>query len=218
MSFEDQARKRRPRTPNALRGLLVTCALVACEDTAEVAVGNDESCLTGRDGNRYCIDRFEASRFDASVDREGTDEGEPRTLPARRPWTNVTWFQAQDACRRAGKRLCSRAEWEDACDGVVGDGGTRFTYGDVEDDTVCNVTGGSPVATGSFEGCVSVFDTSDQSGNVWEWTGETSDDALALGGSFRSSIQHRCTSGSQIRVFGLREESDELGFRCCRDP
>ena len=40
------------------------------------------------------------------------------SLPGVTPSANVTWFQAQAACKNAGKRLPSNAEWQAAVAGT----------------------------------------------------------------------------------------------------
>ncbi|MFH0903101.1 MAG: hypothetical protein V2A73_20925 [Pseudomonadota bacterium] len=49
-----------------------------------------------------CIDQYEAS--------EGTS-GEAVSAAEVMPWTNVTWYEAKDACELSGKRLCDGSEF-----------------------------------------------------------------------------------------------------------
>jgi len=74
------------------------------------------------------------------------------------------------------KRLATFQEWQDSGDGVLGEGGLRYPYGDEQSDTACHVptsTGETTVdsvqLTGSAENCVSPFGVHDQIGNYWEW-------------------------------------------------
>ncbi len=196
--------------------LLPVLAALGCGEEPIVQMPDREVCLERRDGNRYCIDVFEASRSDATSTSAGVDdEGRTVSLPDRLPWTEVTWLTARDACARKSKRLCRLDEWLDACDGVVGEEGRTFVYGDTADSSLCN-TDGEPIEPGgSRTTCVALTGTLDQSGNVWEWTGETLGAAAARGGSFRSSQTHRCDS--ELPGASATDTNIEVGFRCCRD-
>lgn len=78
---------------------------------------------------------------------------------AGQPTVNVTWFQANEACRAAGKRMMERDEWFAAASGTV-------------DGAMCNVSTGGPRAAAASNGCVSASGAHDMIGNVWEWTNE----------------------------------------------
>lgn len=197
---------------------LIFLGLASCSDDPGFSVLEDEVCFERRDGVRVCIEVFEASRQDATADAEGTSTDSPRSIAGRRPWVNVTWSAAREACAAKGKRLCERDEWIDACDGGVGETeGQAYPYGETRDTAQCNVGGGGPVAGGSFAGCASPIGTLDQGGNVWEWTGNTASAAVARGGSFRSTMSHECLSGDQFRRFMPDQPDAEVGFRCCRE-
>lgn len=69
------------------------------------------------------IDRFEASRRDASADgtAPGVDnKSNPRSLPGYIPWTDITYEDARKACEGAEggyKRICKKSEYILACKG-----------------------------------------------------------------------------------------------------
>jgi formylglycine-generating enzyme required for sulfatase activity len=176
-----------------------------------------EVCLTRRDGQRYCIDAFEASRHDSTKNTAGRDiTSAPRSLSERLPWTNITWAGARTACGVKNHRLCDIDEWIDACDGVVGDGGSKYTFGNTASSTTCNVTSTQAAPTGSFPKCKSKLGTYDQSGNVWEWTGNADAAAIARGGGWDSDVTYMCTSDS-MNAFNPNGTYEIVGFRCCRD-
>lgn len=204
-----------------IRGLVALAAAglgAACSDDPALSVRDDEICFERRDGRRICVELYEASRPDATSTSVGTTNGIPRSIPGRLPWEEVTWEAARAACVEKGKRLCEADEWEDACDGTVGNDGLTFPYGDERDVTACNVSGVGPVPTGSNERCVSPFGVFDMGGNLWEWTGNTLDAAVARGGGYPSSQTHRCTSGPDFpNRFPPAAPNVEVGFRCCRD-
>jgi formylglycine-generating enzyme required for sulfatase activity len=184
-------------------------------DTPPLTRTEAEVCLTNREGVRFCIDTYEASRDDATSSEQGKSTAAPHSFSDVMPWTFVGWDGARMACAARRKRLCEADEWVDACKGVVGAmGGTRYTYGDQRSETICNVGGRSVEPTGTSTACKSAFGTFDQSGNVAEWTGNAAPDAAARGGSFRSSQAHGCMDTSL--AIALTDTSTEVGFRCCR--
>jgi formylglycine-generating enzyme required for sulfatase activity len=79
----------------------------------------------------------------------------------------------------------------------------------------CNTGSGAVEAGGARATCLSAANTQDQSGNVWEWTGNTRGAASARGGSFRSTQTHMCSS--TLMNISPDDENVEVGFRCCRD-
>lgn len=125
----------------------------------------------------YCIDAYEVSVVN----------GVATALAGVLPTNDITFDDAVAACAAtpvvngAGavvgyRHLATSSEWQDAADGVVGEGGTAFPYGDTWQDGVCatlDADGSQPVTqtqlTGAFPGCVSAFGTYDQVGNLHEW-------------------------------------------------
>ena len=78
--------------------------------------------------NGFCIDRFEASVVEVSLSKfeiphpasEQLKPGvryEARSLGGAFPQAYINREQAADACKNAGKRLCSVSEWFEACRG-----------------------------------------------------------------------------------------------------
>src|SRR5262249_29497603 len=58
---------------------------------------------------------YEAARPDATASNAGTQTARACAKPGVLPWTNLTYPQAVAACTAAGKRLCTEAEWQRAC-------------------------------------------------------------------------------------------------------
>ena len=165
----------------------------------------------------YCVDRFEASRPDATPASEGGDGSQARSVAGVLPWRVADNATAQAACVAAGKRLCTPAEWEWACRGPAG---TIYGYGDEYQPQTCNgidtfgTTGFHLLPTGSLPGCTNGFGVYDMNGNLWEHTAGGSD-TVVRGGAFNCSDSrtfHRCDY-----VPGTWTPSAK-GFRCCADP
>ncbi|MFH1529829.1 MAG: SUMF1/EgtB/PvdO family nonheme iron enzyme [Pseudomonadota bacterium] len=88
----------------------------------------------------FCMDRYEASRQDATGTSMGVDTSIARSLPGVLPWWETPVGPAQvqlfgDACQAAGKRLCEEHEWLHSCAGA---GGSTYVFGDVFDKEICN--------------------------------------------------------------------------------
>ncbi|MBM4367413.1 MAG: thioredoxin domain-containing protein, partial [Deltaproteobacteria bacterium] len=169
----------------------------------------------------FKIDTFEAAIVD------GAAVSGRHNVPALR----VTWYDAKAACEKAGKRLCTEAEWVSACqnaraeddnkNGQFGDDmieGTAYPYGDFHDDNRCwdDKEGEKfrPVYTGELPGCVTPTGVYDLTGNVEEWVGDSAEHAALMGGAFDTSEDHaRCYRRND--TFGAGYAAPRTGFRCC---
>jgi formylglycine-generating enzyme required for sulfatase activity len=164
----------------------------------------------------FCIDTYE---FPNQVD----------TLPR----INVTWQEAQQACKQAGKRLCRSLEWEAACRGITS---RRHSYGETFTEGRCFTEGARyyddrdlrPI--GGFPGCATPEGVRDLDGGVSEWvqethagppfppdggTGERITHVLRGGTMWTAKYGQDCLS-RHWHAQGHRQEDD--GFRCCSSP
>lgn len=90
--------------------------------------------------NNYCIDRYEASRPDATADDIGDDESQATSRMGVLPWNvnpmNSTHLgEFEDACEAAGKRLCTADEWFESCNGADN---STYVWGNSFDAETCN--------------------------------------------------------------------------------
>jgi hypothetical protein len=185
---------------------------------------------------------YEATRYDANGTSYGFDSTKrPCSVPGRLPWSNVTKEEAKAACERVGTgwRLCTSAEWLDACNGAGS--GTTFPYGNTYNAQRCNgwdftkAAGVTTLATGAATMCISDPSTSagdelfDMSGNVKEWvTTNTTSNPLVYemrGGAYNTPS---FTVGTATTAPGLQCDAavpapamtdvrlPSVGFRCCR--
>ncbi len=191
-------------------------------------------------GDDSCMDRYEASRSDATASSGGIQTGAAQNVAGVIPWTPVTLSQARGACQLAGKRLCGPAEWVSACRGkdlLI------YTYGNTYDaaicngiDTFCHCGAGSacedePVCpfpncrqtcgaafhvmpTGAFPDCHNLEGVMDLNGNVWEIVDLDDGYEHFRGGAYNcgdSETLHRCD-------YDATWGPSAKGFRCCADP
>ena len=158
------------------------------------------------------------------------------SLPSEIPSAFITWFQAQEACANAGKRLPTSAEWQVATNGTPDPGPDNGT-------TDCNSDTGVLSRTGARSSCVSARGASDMVGNLIEWVADwmplstqcqvwgdgVNDDLMCLAGASTSaSAPGALQRGGYYFFLGpfagpLTVGTDEpfnafhfIGFRCAR--
>ena len=175
---------------------------------------------------RSAAGAFWIDAWECSLD----DQGRALSVAGAQP-AEVSWYEASAACAKAGKRLCTGAEWVSACTGApaidnnknkdfTDDAveGSMFPYGPFHEGGRCNDDagdGGRAVPTGSKKRCVSPDGIFDQSGNLAEWTGADESDGWLTGADFRWGAKASCMLRN--RRFGLGYRNNTTGFRCCAD-
>lgn len=176
-------------------------------------------------GIKVQVDRYEASRPDASLSSAGILTSHVCTKPNALPWASVTYAQAAAACAASGRRLCTAAELQAAC---ATSASLAYPYGNTYQAASCNGmehTGSSALPSGSLPQCTTgsngIFDLS---GNLAEWTstktGNTGApqnlDIMTLqGGSFLTPGLALTCSYSLARIT-VNAVTDSIGFRCCK--
>jgi len=127
----------------------------------------------------FCVDIFEAAAGKSCPNQTPRNQSESRTniesggcapvsAPDLLPWTNLSLNQAEEACRKAGKRLPSNKEWFAAALGTP-DRNVGWGRSDCQ---VSSNWDSQPGKTGSGENCVSSAGAYDMIGNVWEWAND----------------------------------------------
>jgi formylglycine-generating enzyme len=163
--------------------------------------------------NRFCIDRFEADLMAPGPDgvlvslppNQRPPTGvrfEARSLPDVLPQAYISRVEATAACKNAGKRLCSMAEWRRACQGKrrvkfpygehhvagrcnqekphllsirYGSDARRWKYDEMFNDPSLDAEPGFLARTGEYEGCATADDVHDLVGNLHEWVSDMVD-------------------------------------------
>ena len=160
------------------------------------------------------------------------------SLPSEIPSANITWFQAQEACANAGKRLPTSAEWQVGANGTPDPGPDNGT-------TDCNTASdGAASLTGARTRCVSARGAFDMVGNLAElvadwlpastvcpgWASFSNDDMCLAGASTTSNFPGALLRGGAFAAIGgphagplavrefppLRSNANFVGFRCAR--
>jgi hypothetical protein len=202
---------------------------------------------------RVCVDRWEAALEEVGIDG-GVVAWSPYYNPGTRavravsqggqvPQGYISGEQSQNACRRAGKRLCALDEWLAACRGPAN---LTYPYGNTYARRRCNeartphpviqffgtsvgvftsenmnnpginMQANTVAPTGMFWDCVSPLGAYDMVGNMHEWI---SDPNGTFKGGFYVDAEingHGCLYTTTAHSFTYRDYS--TGFRCCADP
>ena len=160
------------------------------------------------------------------------------------PVTHVLKSEAEESCRRAGRRLPKNAEWEKAARGINGrvypwgdefkadhanlSRRTNFSTTNAPDCQAPLAPSRGKLAGGSFPKGASPYGCQDMAGNVWEWVSDVWADPVAFGqkpthqprgilrgGAYSYSPRQARTSYQGFEALGAT--CHDVGFRCALD-
>lgn len=208
-----------------------------CDGTVDNADVNDPTRVRDamahvtHSGFDYWIYRYEASRPDSTGSSQGQQTTRACSKSGSLPWAHVSYTTASAACAAAGRRLCTAAEWQAACEGPSA---TSYPYGASYEPDRCNgadhdvVPGGdidnTSVVSGSLSACAR-GGAYDLSGNVREWTADPQGTTgapdhtpiyVTRGGSYLSP-ELGLTCQTTLSQASEDSQLPTVGFRCCSD-
>jgi hypothetical protein len=200
----------------------------------------------------FCIDRWEVHLVDRGTKKKHAENKSPTksidslaavSAPDVYPQGHMSQITARKACSNAGKRLCTRDEWQRAC---MGPEKRKYPYGSQRKEGTCNVDKRNPhildkmfpdiphkrrlgrefnhpdlllepgylSLTGEYEGCVTREKVFDMDGNLSEWVEETNGDkGVFMGDPFSGSGKSGC--GRIVGVHLQKYLDYSIGTRCC---
>jgi protein-disulfide isomerase/uncharacterized membrane protein len=178
-------------------------------------------------GGKTATGSFFIDPYEASLTQDGKAVSMPNVEPALASWT-----EADAACKKAGKRLCTEEEWTASCTGTppidenknnqfADDNveGNMYPYGSFYEVGLCrdqeDKYKGKAGKTGTMEKCRTPSGIFDLAGNIGEWTGVSKETAGLMGGHNSSGERAACNQRSAS--FGIGNRNMTTGFRCCAD-
>ncbi|MEB2312020.1 MAG: SUMF1/EgtB/PvdO family nonheme iron enzyme [Sorangiineae bacterium] len=202
-------------------------------------------------GEKFCIDKWEA----ATENPDGTLHSpyhRVKATPVKAvsragvvPQAYIGEEQAEAACGRAGKTLCTTEEWMTACSGAKGPK-RPYPYGMQRQKALCNTERtlhptvpvfGTPrfdalslnspllnqqpdtlARTGEFAGCVTPEGVHDLYGNLLEWTRGAKPRPFMMGGHYLDGVKHGLGCAYVTDGHGDQYSDFTTGFRCCAKP
>jgi formylglycine-generating enzyme required for sulfatase activity len=177
---------------------------------------------------------YEASRPDATSASAGSSPARACARAGVLPWSNVTYPEAVAACRAAGKRLCTEAEWQRACE-TSASKACDYAFGQACDTAalgVCNTeehdgdaatagdqslalpTGALPMCYASWGDAARIHDLT---GNLKEWTQATAPGQNPVRGGAFDTVLDGASCTFRFALFDDRFRYASTGFRCCAD-
>lgn len=200
---------------------------------------------------RFCIDRHEGAleeprdgSWQPASPYQTVGDRIVRAVPAAAipPQGYISGDEAQQACERAGKRLCTSVEWLAACRGAEG---RAFPYGATHVDGACNdAYPGHPLIDyfgtsegiwdamhmndpginqqpstiapgGAYSECVTPDGVFDLHGNLHEWVADAG--GTFRGGFYADASRNGAGCAYTTTAHDRAYHDYSTGFRCCSD-
>jgi hypothetical protein len=177
---------------------------------------------------------YEASRPDATASSPGQSPARACARAGVLPWSNISYPEAVAACQAAGKRLCTEAEWQRACETSAAEA-CDYAFGETCDTAkpdLCNTEehDGNPAVAGdqnvslptaSLPLCHASWGDAgrlhDLTGNLKEWTQASAPGQNPVRGGAFDTVLDGATCRFRFALFDDRFRYENTGFRCCAD-
>jgi formylglycine-generating enzyme required for sulfatase activity len=162
-------------------------------------------------GCQFCIDKYEA----AAELLFGVAVSDPNAIP----WATISFDDATAACSAAGKRICTKEEWNWACSGDPDlSTGRLYPYGDTYDAAKCNGdnAGETPHPASDFPACVTPEGVAMLSGNIAEYIVMDASGKGGFAGGSHNENQNALTCKFILASLPVNP-TPQIGFRCCKD-
>ena len=150
------------------------------------------------------------------------------------PVVGITFVDAQEFAKWAGKRLPTALEWEKA---ARGPDGRTYPWGNEADATRANVAGNGPMPVAAFAASESPFRTINMTGNVWEFADDLKTPSAQAVRSFAAILKPPPTAAEPWYVIRggsfkrpltdgvvyewtsipARFSAGDIGFRCAKN-
>jgi len=184
--------------------------------------GANTGNLPGQDwvtipGNTVQIQKWEASRPDATATSVGTNQAFACSRQTVQPWTNITYPQALAACSSIGARLCTETEWQSMCSQPVAPvypvagptGATDHVFIEAELAETFASPGSDDwisAPTQNFSGTTSLQCSPDGSGQISAANAPTQSARI----DFRMGLAATTQYFVWVRMMGINSNGDEL--------
>jgi hypothetical protein len=188
----------------------------------------------------FCIDRWEA-HLEGQSPYQVPTSGIAASAPGVVPQGYISGDVAATACELAGKRLCTSAEWLQACRGP---NANTYPYGDSYQPDTCNDSralhpvlevfgpdatfttqqlndpqlnqlADSVDPTGANGACQSAYGVWDMHGNLDEWVSDPG--GTLRGGNYVEASLNGLGCFYTTTAFAIGYHDYRTGFRCCSD-